>query len=272
MPSTVSKRPRTAEDFYLFCKCILEYENYEQEELCDKRGSPLGSTGSVADSIKSESPAGSVPEDRKSLEAAKAASSQDWNWNGIHFSEEDSYDLVTCYCTKPFAGRPMIECSKCLTWIHLSCAKIKKTNIPEVFICVKCKNRKLSSVTSSSSVRHKKRVSVWSRSGSRNVRLIIKLCDQLSISVECLKMSTQFSRWGTWNLSCFIFWHLHVSVRVKRTCKILIFDNDFVFGWLPQVEVSRNAEITETLDVSFEVKGPAHGTCWYAVCSLSNSQ
>ncbi|XP_033609289.1 PHD finger protein 23-like isoform X4 [Cryptotermes secundus] len=141
MPSTVSKRPRTAEDFYLFCKCILEYENYEQEELCDKAGSPLGSTGSVADSIKSESPAGSVSEERKGLET------------------EDSYDLVTCYCTKPFAGRPMIECSKCLTWIHLSCAKIKKTNIPEVFICVKCKSRKLSSVTSSS-IRHKKRVSV----------------------------------------------------------------------------------------------------------------
>lgn len=39
------------------------------QELCDKGGSPLGSTGSVADSIKSESPAGSVPEDRKGLEA-----------------------------------------------------------------------------------------------------------------------------------------------------------------------------------------------------------
>lgn len=39
------------------------------QELCDKGGSPLGSTGSVADSIKSESPAGSVPEDRKGLES-----------------------------------------------------------------------------------------------------------------------------------------------------------------------------------------------------------
>ncbi|XP_021922726.1 PHD finger protein 23A-like isoform X4 [Zootermopsis nevadensis] len=142
MSSTASKRPRTAEDFYLFCKFILEYENYEQEELCDKAGSPLSSRSSVEDSIKSESPSNSANEDRKGLET------------------EDSYDLVTCYCTKPFAGRPMIECSKCLTWIHLSCAKIKKTNIPEVFICVKCKNRKFNSVTSSSSVRHKKRVTV----------------------------------------------------------------------------------------------------------------
>lgn len=32
----------------------------------------------------------------------------------------------------------MIECSCCLTWLHLSCAKIKRKNIPEIFICVKC--------------------------------------------------------------------------------------------------------------------------------------
>ncbi|GAB0201196.1 PHD finger protein 23 [Grus japonensis] len=38
-------------------------------------------------------------------------------------SGDDSWDLITCYCQKPFAGRPMIECSQCGTWIHLSCAK-----------------------------------------------------------------------------------------------------------------------------------------------------
>lgn len=32
----------------------------------------------------------------------------------------------------------MIECSCCLTWLHLSCAKVKRKNIPEIFICVKC--------------------------------------------------------------------------------------------------------------------------------------
>lgn len=32
----------------------------------------------------------------------------------------------------------MIECSQCLTWLHLSCAKIKRKNIPDIFICVKC--------------------------------------------------------------------------------------------------------------------------------------
>lgn len=46
--------------------------------------------------------------------------------------------MITCYCGKPYAGRPMIECSCCLTWLHLSCAKIKRKNIPEIFICVKC--------------------------------------------------------------------------------------------------------------------------------------
>ncbi|KAM4754700.1 PHD finger protein 23 [Cyanocitta cristata] len=46
-------------------------------------------------------------------------------------SGDDSWDLITCYCQKPFAGRPMIECSQCGTWIHLSCAKVKKNNVPE---------------------------------------------------------------------------------------------------------------------------------------------
>ncbi|XP_078064135.1 PHD finger protein 23-like [Mustelus asterias] len=42
-------------------------------------------------------------------------------------SDDDSWGLVTCYCQKPFAGRPMIECNQCNTWIHLSCAKIRKS-------------------------------------------------------------------------------------------------------------------------------------------------
>ena len=41
-----------------------------------------------------------------------------------------------------FVGRPMIECSECLTWIHLSCAKIRKSNVPDVFICQKCRDAK----------------------------------------------------------------------------------------------------------------------------------
>ncbi|XP_071447660.1 PHD finger protein 13-like isoform X1 [Hetaerina americana] len=171
--ATNSKRPRTSEDFYMFCKFILEYENYDmvkQEELREQSESPISSSGSLVDSLKSESTSGSLsPDTRKGSEVDLAnTSSQEWNWNGIHFSDEESYDLITCFCLKPFAGRPMIECSKCLTWIHLSCAKIKKTNIPKVFICNKCKCQNhpvgrpsLQSISdSSSTVRMKKRVSV----------------------------------------------------------------------------------------------------------------
>lgn len=52
--------------------------------------------------------------------------------------DAESYNLITCYCGKPYAARPMIECSRCLTWLHLSCAKIKRKKIPDIFICVKC--------------------------------------------------------------------------------------------------------------------------------------
>ncbi|KAG8536764.1 hypothetical protein GDO81_025718, partial [Engystomops pustulosus] len=52
---------------------------------------------------------------------------------------DDSWDLVTCYCEKPFAGRPMIECNVCCTWVHLSCAKIRKSNVPDIYYCQKCR-------------------------------------------------------------------------------------------------------------------------------------
>ncbi|XP_032904036.1 PHD finger protein 13 isoform X1 [Amblyraja radiata] len=57
-------------------------------------------------------------------------------------SDDDSWDLVTCYCMKPFAGRPMIECNECGTWIHLSCAKIRKSNVPEMYVCQRCRDSK----------------------------------------------------------------------------------------------------------------------------------
>ncbi|XP_012690304.1 PHD finger protein 23B-like isoform X2 [Clupea harengus] len=53
---------------------------------------------------------------------------------------DDSWALITCYCGKPFAGRPMIECNQCGVWVHLSCAKIKKSNVPDIFYCHKCRN------------------------------------------------------------------------------------------------------------------------------------
>jgi len=60
-------------------------------------------------------------------------------------SGDDSWDLITCYCGKPFAGRPMIECNQCGVWVHLSCAKIKKSNVPDIFYCHKCRDCRRSS-------------------------------------------------------------------------------------------------------------------------------
>ncbi|KAJ8360568.1 hypothetical protein SKAU_G00170930 [Synaphobranchus kaupii] len=57
-------------------------------------------------------------------------------------SDDDSWDLVTCFCMKPFAGRAMIECNQCNTWIHLSCAKIRKSNVPETYMCQRCRDSK----------------------------------------------------------------------------------------------------------------------------------
>ena len=36
----------------------------------------------------------------------------------------------------------MIECSLCKIWLHLSCAKIRRSNIPELFICPRCREEK----------------------------------------------------------------------------------------------------------------------------------
>ena len=52
------------------------------------------------------------------------------------------YFQVTCYCGRPFAGRPMIECSRCLTWLHLKCAKLTRQRIPETWFCQRCKTLK----------------------------------------------------------------------------------------------------------------------------------
>ncbi|XP_049845587.1 PHD finger protein 23A-like isoform X3 [Schistocerca gregaria] len=182
------KRARTSEDFYLFCKFILEYENYEdfreesdQQIIKNYTSSPLGSgidqrSGrqkvsatrasssrhgvsayssdkindySVTDSRSntSRSPSdesGASSEDSHGRERFPSRSSKSSSSTSDSGDEEDksSYGLITCFCRRPYAGRPMIECSKCLTWMHLSCVKIKKSNIPEEFFCTKCKKNK----------------------------------------------------------------------------------------------------------------------------------
>jgi len=131
------KRGRTSEDFLMFCKMILDYENYEEtrEETLRRRhaSSPMGSTGS-GDSVRSgEEDAGESPRNKGS---------------DID-TDDDNMDQVTCYCRKPFGGRPMIECSSCLTWVHLSCAKVKRTAIPDTWFCSMCKTKSTKSRRSS---------------------------------------------------------------------------------------------------------------------------
>lgn len=145
------KKRRTAEDFSTFCQFILEYENYEatkKEELHEslESNSPVGSSESAEFVFSSESNGSS----NTSKPAIKTTTDIE--------SEDDSYDLITCFCMKPFAGRPMIECSQCLTWVHLSCAKIRRNNIPDEFICQQCRE---SSATTrrSSRIRGERRIS-----------------------------------------------------------------------------------------------------------------
>ncbi|KAH6942048.1 hypothetical protein HPB50_027503 [Hyalomma asiaticum] len=156
------KRQRTSEDFISFCKFILEYENYEsikQEELQEKdAASPSDSSGDSVDSVKQEDseqvgkPLGcpAAPPERATAQPTMShvLLMQPDALRGGSLSEvptladDDSHDLITCFCLKPFAGRPMIECSECLTWIHLSCAKIRRNNIPDEFTCQRCREAK----------------------------------------------------------------------------------------------------------------------------------
>ncbi|CAN8003909.1 unnamed protein product, partial [Ixodes hexagonus] len=165
------KRQRTSEDFISFCKFILEYENYEsikQEELREKAASPSDSSADSVDSLKQHADVSDgdaardqnmsgvmnthvqvegrstycklpAPSGRKVSDTAEPGPV---GRRGGNMTDEDSHDLITCFCLKPFAGRPMIECSECLTWIHLSCAKIRRNNIPEEFTCQRCREAK----------------------------------------------------------------------------------------------------------------------------------
>jgi len=149
------RRRRTAEDFLMFCKIILDHENYEQQRSQDLRlrhsSSPLGSTGSSNESwplskdeyseMYSPPHPGNVSEDILD-EDANRNSTEEERENSE--DADDSWDQVTCYCGKPFAGRPMVECSKCLTWLHLKCAGLRRSNIPDTWHCAKCKPPKKS--------------------------------------------------------------------------------------------------------------------------------
>ncbi|XP_061769864.1 PHD finger protein 23B [Nerophis ophidion] len=88
--------------------------------------------------------AGKMTHSDETMRDAEMSSSEGETWIAdediMVESGDDSWDLITCYCGKPFAGRPMIECNQCGIWVHLSCAKIKKSNVPDIFYCHKCRD------------------------------------------------------------------------------------------------------------------------------------
>ncbi|XP_075906720.1 PHD finger protein 23B isoform X2 [Nelusetta ayraudi] len=100
--------------------------------------------GSSATSVPGLGKIQAREEQDESLRDAEMSSSEGETWIAdediMVESGDDSWDLITCYCGKPFAGRPMIECNQCSIWVHLSCAKIKKSNVPDIFYCHKCRD------------------------------------------------------------------------------------------------------------------------------------
>jgi len=127
------KKKRTSEDFYSFCNLILEYENYESIKKEDIQLKTAGTMHTAAHESKCQRGSGGMSASARSFSSADEIKGE---------SDEDTYGMITCFCMKPFAGRPMIECSECLTWIHLSCAKIRRTHIPDEFICEHCRQTK----------------------------------------------------------------------------------------------------------------------------------
>jgi len=160
---TQTRRRRTVEDFLTFCKMILDYENYTEEQEEDRKrhsSSPLGSTGSSSgsgwDPVPPPPPQGQQASSEltfkkggevddpsssplPSSSSPEHATEDDEATNEAVAEVEDGWNSVTCFCKKPFAGRPMIECSNCLTWVHLKCAKLSRKKIPDKWFCQSCR-------------------------------------------------------------------------------------------------------------------------------------
>ncbi|XP_048884950.1 PHD finger protein 23B [Brienomyrus brachyistius] len=126
-------------------KCPKKPKNSAQSET-DSETAPVQQEERPAVEVVTER--GVSPEARvlaeESTREAELSSSEGETWIAdediMVESGDDSWDLITCYCGKPFAGRPMIECNHCGVWVHLSCAKIRKSNVPDIFYCHKCRD------------------------------------------------------------------------------------------------------------------------------------
>ncbi|XP_067654576.1 PHD finger protein 23B-like [Haliotis asinina] len=156
MSTSPHKKKRTKEDFMDFCAMVLTYTQYESHRQDEMRStdnvSPLDSGGSTAESYEAEST-------ESANSTMSLSESEHYGSREDSEPEDDSHELITCFCLKPYAGRPMIECNECLTWIHLSCAKIRKTNIPEDFTCQRCRDAKFTTRKSTRMRIESKRIS-----------------------------------------------------------------------------------------------------------------
>ncbi|XP_070494286.1 rhoGEF domain-containing protein gxcJ-like isoform X2 [Chironomus tepperi] len=130
-------KKRAKNPFLLFCETVLNHErellsetlNSSQESLSENQAPEGQNSSSIENStFNSDS------------DGANGEISKNYTNDG---GGGDSFNSVTCFCGKPFAGRPMIECSACLTWLHMSCVKVKRKNIPEFYYCDNCKSNGL---------------------------------------------------------------------------------------------------------------------------------
>ncbi|KAG5673555.1 hypothetical protein PVAND_003594 [Polypedilum vanderplanki] len=132
-------KKKAKDRFLLFCETVL---NHERELLSETLNS--SSQESISENLAPDGQNNSSIENSTfntdSDEANAEISKNFTNDNEDGVAGGDSFNSVTCFCGKPFAGRPMIECSSCLTWLHMSCVKVKRKNIPEFYYCDSCKN------------------------------------------------------------------------------------------------------------------------------------
>ncbi|XP_056138903.1 PHD finger protein 13-like [Lampris incognitus] len=116
------------------------WEEKEADEIsCEVMEKEAGYCSDLEEAASDTHPAG-----QRGLRLGKTGVEETPSDHRKQEDEDDSWDLVTCFCLKPFAGRPMIECSECRTWVHLSCAKIRRSHVPDVFVCQPCRDAKQS--------------------------------------------------------------------------------------------------------------------------------
>lgn len=142
----IARRKRTFDDFFNFCNFVLAYE----EQLASSSSSPLRGSNSAGESSHSSTPSQSSgsssgpelseDEDPSAGELSPPLPPPKGIKDRLEYtSDDESWNLVTCFCRRPFAGRPMIECNCCKTWVHLFCAKIKKDQVPDTYYCPRCR-------------------------------------------------------------------------------------------------------------------------------------